>query len=293
MGAVIKGTITADVAKCGEPQIPSKKQAEMAERRRLLRQLAEEHAPASVRHLFYLAVVNEVPGITKNDSGYNKVQRMLVDMRLAGEVPFDWIVDNTRWQRRPKSYDDVADCLSETARLYRRNLWAQTNESIEVWAESDSIAGVLAEITYRWNVPLMVTRGYSSITFARNAVEAWNADGRDVVVYYIGDHDPNGLLIESKLRSYIADWADVKVSWQRIGVTWMQVEMFDLPGTKPKREYGFPLAVEAEALPPGILRDLLNGSIANHVDDDLLASHELIEREERDLLRRLRDWQVA
>lgn len=99
------------------------KRAEMAERRRRLYELVSEHQPASVRHVFYLAVVAMVFGVTKNDSGYQKVQRALVDMRIDGTIPYAWIVDNTRWARRPRSYDDAANCLAETARLYRRNLW--------------------------------------------------------------------------------------------------------------------------------------------------------------------------
>lgn len=259
------------------------KRAEMVARRSQIYDIVAEHQPASVRHVFYLGVVNSVPGITKNDSGYNKVQRMLVDMRMSGEIPFDWIVDNTRWQRRPRSFDDVDDCLNETARFYRRNLWARTGETVEVWAESDSIAGVLTDVTYRWNVPLMVTKGYSSITFANNAVEAWRADGRPVTVYYIGDHDPAGLAIETKLLDYFNGWG-IDVTWERIGVTWDQVEMYDLPGTTPKKPYGFPLAVEAEALPPGILRDLLDAAIRKHVDPDELELHEIIEHEERSVL---------
>ncbi len=259
----------------------------MAERRRRLYELAAEHQPASVRHIFYLAVVAAVVGITKNDSGYNKVQRMLVEMRMAGDLPFEWLVDNTRWVRRPRCHDGIADCLAETARLYRRDLWARSDETVEVWAESDSIAGVLTDVTYRWNVPLMVTKGYSSITFANNAAEAWREDGRPVTVYYIGDHDPAGLGIETKLQGYIAQWSDVQVDWERIGVTWEQVQQYDLPGTTPKKPYGYPLAVEAEALPPGILRELLEDAITAHVDADDLQRHLAVEAEERRLLRGL------
>ena len=218
----------------------SAKVDEMMVRRRMLVELAAEHHPASVRHLFYQAVVAGVPGITKNDSGYNKVQRALVELRMSGEIPFGYIVDNTRWQTRPDSYDDVGDCLLEVARLYRKNLWTRAEQQVEVWAESDSIAGVITAITWKWNVPLMVTRGYSSVTFARSAVDDWNLDGRAMTVYYIGDHDPAGLAIEAKLREYIELWAHVDVSWERVGVTWDQVELFDLPGTTPKKQYGYP-----------------------------------------------------
>lgn len=262
--------------------------AEMMERHLALYNLCATHQPASVRHIFYQAVVAGVVGITKNDAGYNKVQRALVTLRQHGDLPYHWIVDNTRWMRRPSSYDDAMDCVERTAELYRRDLWSRRSEVVEVWAESDSIAGVIAEITTRWNVPLMVTRGFSSISFAHNAVEAWNLYGKNVVVYYIGDHDPSGLDIERKLLEYIVDWhPSVGVEWQRIGVTWEQAEHYDLPGTKPKRDYGFPLAVEAEALPPGILRDLLEDAIASHVDADELRVHEMIEAEERQLLRGL------
>jgi len=271
----------------------STKVEEMTVRRRLLVDLAAEHHPASVRHLFYLAVVASVPGITKNDSGYNKVQRALVDLRMSGEIPFSHIVDNTRWQRRPDSYEGVFDCLLETARLYRKNLWNTANRQVEVWAESDSIAGVITDVTWKWNVPLMVTKGYSSITFARNAVDAWNADGRDVTVYYIGDHDPAGLAIEAKLREYIEGWSAVRVDWERVGVSWEQVEQFDLPGTTPKKEYGYPLAVEAEAMPPGVLRGLLDAAIEQHVDPGALALHEMVEQEEKVLLHRLAWSEVA
>ena len=262
------------------------KAAEMAERRRLLYDILAEHHPASVRHLFYLAVVRKVPGITKNDAGYNKVQRMSVEMRHAGEIPFDWISDNTRWQRRPRSFDNVEDCLNDTARFYRRNLWATADEQVEVWCESDSIAGVITDVTYEWNVPLMVTKGYSSLTFARSAAGAWAQDGRPVTVYYVGDHDPAGLGIETKLLDYFDQWG-AAVSWQRVGVTWEQVERYDLPGTEPKKSYGYPLAVEADALPPNDLRGLLDEAIRCHVDPADLELHEIVEAEERDVLQRL------
>ncbi|MEM8619851.1 MAG: hypothetical protein AAGF73_09020 [Actinomycetota bacterium] len=255
---------------------------EMQERYRALLRIAAEHNPASVRHIFYLAVVAGVAGITKNESGYTKVQRALVELRRSGELPYGWIVDNTRWMRRPTSYRDAASCLTEIARLYRRDLWSDADEQVEVWCESDSIAGVIGEITYRWNVPLYVTRGFTSLSFAHGAVEAWNDDGRDVVVYYVGDHDPAGLAIEDKLQAYVDDWdPEVDVHWERLAVTWDQVVDLDLPGTAPKNEYGYELAVEAEALPPGVLRDLLDDAIGSHVAPQHLEFHELIEAEER------------
>lgn len=273
------------------PKRVTPKRVEMATRYERLYEITELHQPASVRHVYYQAVVAGV--VEKTESGYVKVQRALADMRIKGVMPFEWIVDNTRWMRKPRSYDDVESCLAETAALYRKNLWAASDQAVEVWAESDSIAGVIQAITSRWNVPLMVTRGYTSLSFARSAVEEWNRAGKDVTVYYVGDHDPAGLAIEAKLVEYIDEWRDVYARVERVGVTWEQVERFNLPGGPPKKPYGFPIAVEAEALPPGVLRDLLDESIAEHVDQHQLEAHRVAEREERVLLRALADWKVA
>ena len=38
----------------------------------------------------------------KTEAGYTKVQTDLVQMRRAGVLPYDWLADNTRWQRKPR-----------------------------------------------------------------------------------------------------------------------------------------------------------------------------------------------
>ncbi len=67
----------------------------------------------------------------------------------------------------------------------------------------------------------------------------------------------------------------------------------DLPGTEPKRPYGFPLAVEAEALPPRMLVEIVEDAIASYVDDDELAVLLAAEAEERAWLHRLVNHEVV
>ena len=68
--------------------------AEMFERKSALIDLVYEHGPSSVRHIFYRAVVTGVTGITKNQSGYDKVQRAVLELRRSGDIPYSLIVDN-------------------------------------------------------------------------------------------------------------------------------------------------------------------------------------------------------
>lgn len=266
---------------------------EMRARRDALVEIVLEDAPTSVRHAFYRAVTFGV--VSKDDAGYRRVQRELLAARRDGDIPYDAIVDSTRWMRLAATFDGVADALEATARFYRRDLWSRSTYRIEVWAESDSIAGVIHPVTEKWAVPLMVTRGYASESFAWSAAQAWATDDRVPVVLYVGDHDPAGLEIEStlqrQLEGFYEDAGGLEVAWERVGVTWAQVENLDLEGmgTTPKRNghrypYPFPVAVEAEALPAPFLRSLLDSTITAYVDPvqlDLLLE---VERDERDVL---------
>lgn len=247
---------------------------------------AAEHGPCSVRHLFYQAVVTSVPGITKNDSGYNKVQRAVLDLRRAGRIPYAQIVDSTRWMRKSDTFTSIEDALEQTARLYRRDLWEHSEHLIEVWCESDSIASTIVDIVDGWTLATMVTRGFSSDTFAYNAAEAWRSQpDRTPVVLYVGDHDPHGLAIERVLRERLTEFYDSdRIVWDRLGVTWAQVQQYDLPGTKPKRPYGYDLAVEAEALAPKVLRSLVDAVIRSLADPEHLHQLELVEAAERETL---------
>ncbi len=124
--------------------------AEMQVRRLMLADLAAEHGPCSVRHLFYRSVVAGMPGITKNDPGYDKVQTLVLELRRSGDIAYSAIVDSTRWMRVPDMWGSVQEALDDTARLYRRDLWRSSPYRVEVWCESDSIASTITGMTYRW-----------------------------------------------------------------------------------------------------------------------------------------------
>ena len=87
----------------------------------------------------------------------------MVDLRLRWDLPFEWISDNTRWMRKPQTFESLEAALRHTAAYYRRDLWADNEVYVEIWLEKDALAGVVVDITDEYDVPLMVARGYSSI----------------------------------------------------------------------------------------------------------------------------------
>ena len=64
-----------------------------------------------MRQVFYALTVRGV--IKKAEIEYQRtVIRLLVEMREAGLVPFEWIADNTRWQRKPTTFTGIEACLN-------------------------------------------------------------------------------------------------------------------------------------------------------------------------------------
>src|SRR5262245_30978873 len=79
--------------------------AEVEARREALLDIIEAGRPMTVRQVFYQATVRGL--VEKAESGYTKVQTDLTVMRRAGELPYDWLADNTRWQRKPRTFSSV------------------------------------------------------------------------------------------------------------------------------------------------------------------------------------------
>jgi hypothetical protein len=255
--------------------------------------LAQDN-PMTVRQVFYRMVSQGV--IAKTEGEYKTtVGRLLVQMRMAGDIPFDWIADNTRWMRKPSTYSSMEAALMNTARTYRRALWDNQEVYVEVWTEKDALAGVLLEETSQWDVPLMVSRGFSSITYLYEAAEAITAQGKPAYLYYFGDHDPSGVHIDRTVERRLREFApDAEIHFERVAVKPKQIEAWELP-TRPTKKTDSRSktfqgdSVEVDAIPPQQLRQLVSGCISQHVDQHALSVLQLAERDERQTLRELCD----
>jgi hypothetical protein len=267
-------------------------QAEMYNLRAELLSIVELNEPMTVRQVFYQAVTAGL--VDKTETQYRStVARLLAEMRRDGELPWEWIADNTRWQRKPKTYRDLNVYLDEAKRFYRRALWADQDAYVEIWLEKDALAGVLYSVTAEWDVPLMVTRGYPSISFLYSAAEAIADQGRPCFLYYFGDYDPSGVDIPRTVEASIREFApEADLTFQRVAVNPDQIAEMNLP-TRPtkasdSRSRRFKgESVEVDAIPPQALRDLAHSCIVQHIDQDALRATEAAEESERDILGQL------
>jgi hypothetical protein len=155
--------------------------ADVAKIRKAIIGILSEDNPQTVRQVYYALTVRHL--IDKNETEYQRtVVRLLTEMREAGHISFDWIADNTRWMRKPSTFNGIEACLNSTAHFYRRDLWAAMPVYVEVWCEKDALAGVLMEETKTYDVPLMVAKGYSSISFLHAAAMAIQAKGKPAFI---------------------------------------------------------------------------------------------------------------
>lgn len=271
------------------PRTTKRRRRTKAEIERLWEAMLEElaaHNPQSVRHVFYRMTVAEL--VPKTASGYTTVQTQLVKMRRAGVVPYHWILDGTRWARRVRTYSSPAEAVKEVAEDYRREIWDNTEAYLEVWCESNSIAGVLVDVTAEYAVPLFPAAGFSSLGFlypsARELAKAVN--GRPAHILYIGDYDPSGLAIPEKIEAGLREYApEAEIHFHRLAVNENHIQELGLPSKPPKasdtRAKNFRgLTVEAEAIPVDVMRAMLREAIEEYVSPhDLQMAYS---REDRD-----------
>jgi hypothetical protein len=252
--------------------------------------------PQSVRHVFYCMTNPRLPEpVEKSDRGYRHIQDRCVKLRRSGQLPFAWFSDTSRRGYFVNTFDNAADFIRRMAGHYRANLWQDSDYYCEVWCESRSIGGVILSDCQDLGVSLYPAGGFSSLTFVYEAAQQINqiADGKPVVIYYIGDYDPAGVTIdksiEAEMRQHLDD--NVDLTFERLGITERQIEDYDLP-TKPrkegdKRSLQVKSTVEAEAMPVRILRKLLRDAVECLLPEDALAVTKVAELNEREGLRQI------
>jgi hypothetical protein len=266
--------------------------AELEELDSVLIRSARVEQPISVRGLFYRATSHAPHLIDKSESGYNKIQRRVLYLRRDGRIPYEWIPDGTRYRLQPTTFDSVEQALDATAASYRRNMWIDSPDLVEIWAEKDAIRGVLLPVTHEWDVPLLVARGYASESFIHATAQEINNSGkRRAFIYQMGDHDPSGVGawedVQKKMLGFVDD--GIELVFERLSVTPEQIVELGLP-TRPTKKSDSRAknfageSVEVDAVETLVLRRLLGDAISRHVDPHTRYLHNAYEDNERALL---------
>jgi hypothetical protein len=255
-------------------------------RREIVEVLTEDN-PQTCRSVFYRLVSRGA--VPKTEGAYHlSVLRLLTQMREGGTIPWSWIVDGTRIKRKPNSSSSMGAALVNCSESYRRDIWQSKRDYAQIWSEKDAICGVLMEETWDYDVPLMSTRGFPSITYLHDAAEEIEAQGKPTWIYYFGDWDPSGKdisrVVEASLRKFAPE---AEIHFERVAVTEEQIETLHLPTHPTKktdsRSKSFKgESVEVDAIAPKELRRMVLKCIASHLSPADVKANERTERLERE-----------
>jgi hypothetical protein len=253
--------------------------------------VCEQDHPLSVRGVFYRVV--SAGAIDKTEKAYATIQREVLKLRRSGELRYDWIADGTRWHLKSPSWDSVDDALDDAAVSYRRSLWRTQSVYVEVWSEKEAISSIVHPVTDKWDVPLMIARGFASESFLYTTAAAIRAAEKPAVVYQLGDHDPSGVAAWQHIQRRLRDFApDVEITFERLAVTEAQIVEYELPTrptkTSDSRAKNFDgESVEVDAIPTRILQTIVTTAITSWIEPEALSITQMVEDQEREGLRRM------
>jgi hypothetical protein len=149
-----------------------------------------EIEPASVRAVCYRLFVRQlIDSMAKNET--NKISRLLRIAREHGDIPWEWIVDETGGAERISTWEDPQAYARAVVRSYRRDYWSQQSTRVEVWSEKGTVRGTLAPVLEEYGVTFRPMGGYASATEAHDVSEETATD--PIRAFYVGDWDPSGL----------------------------------------------------------------------------------------------------
>jgi len=163
--------------------------------------------------------------------------------------------------------------LIREAEGYRLDRQIGQAARLVIWCEAQGMVPQLERVTEPYSVPVFSSGGFDSLTVKYQAAAEFARSDR-VTVLHIGDHDPSGVHVFGSLDEDVGAFVEAHggyAEFVRLAVTPDQIEQYGLPTAPAKwtdRRAFTGETVQAEALPPDTLADIVRDAIAERIDDD-------------------------
>lgn len=259
----------------------------------------------TLRQLYYKMIARDLfPEEWKDDEGnknnpqsYSKFKSIIGNGRLGGLVDWDSIVDRTRKLNKNSHWETPAELIRACAKQFRLDSRADQYIYIEVWVEKEAMEGVLQAVCPGLDVPYFACKGYDSLSMIWRAAMRFlkEEETREVVVLYLGDHDPSGIDMVRDIQHRLDRFGCESTVVQRIALTMKQILDHKPPPSPAKvtdsrydnyRELFGDKAWELDALDPRTLVELITEKVAELTDQKKRA---FILQEQDDCRSQLRD----
>lgn len=239
------------------------------------------------------ALVESLPRMRRNDTVgarfFASARFSNTDTDLENIPPsFKGLASNTNSSEVGlDNFNTLAEAMEHFARLYRKDVWRDLPEKVEIWTGKETLTGPLLATTFNLGVGLFPCRGFASLSFLYETTKEIEESRKPTYIYYFGDHDPSGQNIFQTIQRELPKLAPtVEIYFERLAVTREQIQKWDLPTRPTKRSDPRSKnfkgdSVEVEAIKPGTLRALCRNAIKFHIPEDHFERMKMIEAEER------------
>ena len=265
-------------------------------------EILKQQQPMTVRGVAYqLFNMKLILSMGRNDT--NRVSRVLVSAREAGQIDWDWIVDETRQVERPCQWDDLKEYSEMVVKSYRKDFWAYQPYNIIVMSEKATVGGVIRPVTDKWGVSFLAVHGFSSATKIHELAEASSYDHRETVILYVGDYDPSGLWMSKRDIPERIEKYGGQITLERIALLEGDITdpklAFQIEEKKKDPRYAWyeknfgRLCYELDAMTPNELRQRVEEAIKVYVDIEAWERHQLAEAAEVETIEKVCKRMVA
>jgi hypothetical protein len=276
----------------------------LAQANLIVEEYVEQGYRLTVRQLYYQLVARGF--IENNMASYTRVCTTLNDGRMAGHVDWDAIEDRTRELVTPARWESAGSMLEACAEQFHVDMWEGQAVRPFVVVEKEALAGVMARVCDKWDLPLLAARGYPSISvlreFAVGPISKAIMAEQKVLLLHFGDHDPSGIDMTRDLTERLqlftihdvvrkarrhrrdlndadkaTEWFLSKFELQRVALNMDQVEEYNPPPNPAKAtdsrfadyqaKHGDE-SWELDALEPALLNRLVEDIVEPLVDQD-------------------------
>lgn len=246
----------------------------------ILEDYASQGYSLTVRQLYYqLVTINAIPN---NQQTYKNIVALVNDARLAGRIDWDAIVDRARALLRPRNWEDAPDALRWVHGQFQIDKWKDQAWHVEIMVEKQALEGVLEPICSRLDVAFTANKGYSSATMMYEAgkrMERKAADGKKLLVCYLGDHDPSGIDMTRDVTERLDLFSrSTEIRVNRLALNMPQVRRYSPPENPTKQtdsrtpdyinKFG-QSCWELDALNPDVISKLIEAAVLKVRDEEL------------------------
>lgn len=234
---------------------------------------------------------------TKNNMpNYEWLSTIISNGRVGGLIDWDSLTDSLRELEELRHWEDPSDILKEDAKIFRIDIWKDQPYRPEIWIEKDALASIFRRIAQRWDIPLMVCRGYTSQTamwIASQRLLENSGNGQTPIIFHFGDHDPSGIDMSRDIQDRLELFTGDAIEFERLALNREQITRYNPPPNPAKvldprakgyiAEFGR-TSWELDSMEPPVLEALMRTSLNRIIDTTTMAPLIALQNEHKETL---------